>query len=59
MPVTVAKPNTSATKAADGAARGVKKIPAKKQPKVLPPMKESVDPMAGYIKGYANRFLRG
>ena len=59
MPVTVAKPNTSATKAADGAARGAKKIPAKKQPKVLPIMKESVDPMAGYVKGYANRFLRG
>lgn len=58
MPVTVAKPNTSATKAADGAARGVKKIPAKKQPKVLP-IKDSVDPMAGYVKGYANRFLRG
>lgn len=59
IPVTVAKPNTSATKSADGAARGAtKKIPAKKQPKVLP-MKESVDPMAGYVKGYANRFLRG
>ena len=58
-PVTVAKPTVSATKAADGTARGAKRIPAsKKQPKVLP-MKDSVDPMAGYVKGYANRFLRG
>jgi len=57
-PATIAKPKVDATIAADGAARGAKKIPAKKQPKVLP-MKESVDPMAGYVKGYANRFLRG
>ena len=57
-PVTVAKPNRSATRAADGVAGGAKKIPVKKQPKVLP-IKDSVDPMAGYVKGYANRFLRG
>ena len=58
-PVTVAKPTVSATKAADGTARGAKRIPAaKKKPAVLP-IKDSVDPMAGYVKGYANRFLRG
>ena len=58
MPVTVAKPNRSATKAADGVAGGAKKIPAKKKSPALP-ITDSVDPMAGYVKGYANRFLRG
>ena len=59
IPLTVAKPTVDATRAADGSARGNKKPPtAKKPPKGLP-MKESVDPMAGYVKGYANRFLRG
>jgi hypothetical protein len=59
-PATIAKPTVDATRAADGsaAALGGKKITPKKQPKVLP-IKDSVDPMAGYIKGYANRFLRG
>ena len=58
-PVTVAKPTVGATRAADGTARGAKRIPAaKKKPAVLP-IKDSVDPMAGYVKGYANRFLRG
>ena len=59
-PVTVAKPTVGATRAADGSAAvlGGKRAPAKKKSPVLP-MKESVDPMAGYVKGYANRFLRG
>ena len=59
-PVTVAKPTVGATRAADGsaAALGGKRAPAKKKSPALP-ITDSVDPMAGYVKGYANRFLRG
>lgn len=60
-PATIAKPTMSAIRAADGsaAALGGKRIPVAKKKSAVLPMKESVDPMAGYVKGYANRFLRG